>query len=609
MDLLRVSTAGSVDDGKSTLLGRLLYDTKSIFEDQLTSLRDLSRDQSLDLALVTDGLRAEREQKITIDVAYRYFATPRRKFILADTPGHFQYTRNMVTGASTAELAVVLIDARKGVTAQSRRHGYLASLLGVRQLLVAINKMDLVDYQQEVFAKWRDEYAEFARRMTGTTLTFIPISALQGDNVVNRSRHMSWYQGPTLLQHLESAQVEQSSPETGVLRFPVQYVVRPHQDFRGLTGQLSSGQLSPGDQVKVFPSGLTTRLATVSGPDGKLESASAGQPVVLTLEDEVDVSRGDLLVKPGEEPRAAQRVEVTLCWMSPEPLKPGGEFWIQHTTRRVKGYVEEVRSRVNMETVVTEETDGLELNDIGRVVIRCTQPLYFDTYTENRATGNLILIDPVENNTVGAGIIEGEATGNVVWEPSQLSLKEREAAHGHKAAVVWLSGLSGSGKSTIARALERRLFQRGSRSFHLDGDNLRRGLNSDLQFSSKERSENLRRAGEVARLAFEHGQIVLASFISPQEEQRSQIKTRFPEERFFLFHVDCSLEVCRNRDPKGLYQKADRGEIEDFTGVSAPYQSPLQPAAVLNTEVHSVDELVDQVMTILEGAGIFEVDD
>ena len=598
-----------MDDGKSTLLGRLLYDTKSIFEDQLETIRELSTDKELDLALLTDGLRAEREQKITIDVAYRYFTTPNRKFILADTPGHFQYTRNMITGCSTAELAIILIDARKGVTTQSRRHGFLASLLKVPHLLVAINKMDLVDYDINVFRRWRDEYREFAERLQIHDVTFIPISALEGDNVVKRSRRMPWYQGPTLLHHLESVKVG-SSRNLVDFRFPVQYVVRPNQDFRGLAGTVYSGRVRPGDEVTVLPSGLETRIRSVWNADDKVEEAIAGDSVVLTLEDEVDAGRGDMIVRRRNVPRRASRLDAMLCWMSGEPLQVGGEYWLQHTTRRVKAYVEELVYRMDVDTLSRQEAETLNLNDIGRVVLRTTEPLHFDEYALNRATGNFILIDPASNNTVGAGMLKSEAgepkggrSSNVVWESAEVTLEERGKFLGHGSQVLWFTGLSGSGKSTLARALERRLFQSGHHTFRLDGDNLRHGLNGDLGFSDEDRGENLRRAAESAKLAAEHGQIVIASFITPLESQRKLVRDIVSSKRLSFFHVKCPLEVCRERDPKGLYEKAARGEIKRFTGLDAPFEEPLD-AEVLDSSLQSVDDLVEQVLNSLRRRGI-----
>lgn len=614
MDLLRVSTAGSVDDGKSTLLGRLLYDTKSIFEDQLETLKQLSRDDELDLALLTDGLRAEREQKITIDVAYRYFATPNRKFILADTPGHFEYTRNMITGCSTAELAIILIDARNGVTTQSRRHGFIASLLRVPHLLVAINKMDLVGYEQAVFERWRDEYKQFADKLEVPGVTFVPISALKGDNVVDRSANMPWYQGPTLLHLLESVKVG-ASHNVVDFRFPVQYVVRPDQNFRGVAGQVHSGKVAPGDEVTVLPSGLHTTVQQVYHSDGEAQAAGAGESVILTLADEVDVSRGSMIVRRRNQPAQSSRLDAMVCWMTPGTLEVGKEYWLQHTTRRVKAQVEEIVYRIDVDTLHHEQSPQLHLNDIGRVVLRTSSPVFFDPYQANRATGNFILIDPATNNTVGAGMIRGEAerlpedggagrSSNVVWEQAGVSLSEREDRAGHKAAVVWFTGLSGSGKSTVAKALERRLFEAGRHTMHLDGDNLRHGLNGDLGFSAEDRTENLRRAAHLARVGFDHGQIVLGSFISPLQEHRQQAASLFPQDRFFLVHVDCPLEVCRSRDPKGLYQRASNGEIPEFTGVGSPYEVPLQADLTVDTSTESVESIVDRLMEALQRAGI-----
>ncbi len=615
MDLLRVSTAGSVDDGKSTLLGRLLYDTKSIFEDQLESLEKLSRslgEGQIDLALLTDGLRAEREQKITIDVAYRYFATPQRKFILADTPGHLQYTRNMITGASTAELAIILLDARKGVQTQSRRHGYIASLLQVPHLLVAVNKMDLVNFEAQVFHRLVQEYEEFAAKLQIRSLTFIPISALLGDNVVSSSANMPWYEGSTLLQHLETVQVD-SQGHLGDFRFPVQYVVRPHQDFRGLAGQVYSGRVAPKDEVVVLPLGIHSTIKSVLNSEGELTEAVAGDSVILTLQDEIDVSRGDMIVSRMNRPTQSQDFEAMLCWMGELPLRPGQEFWLQHTTRRVKVKVGDLQYRVNVDSAEQDSSDSLEMNDIGRVRITSSRPLFFDPYHSSRSTGNFILIDPNSNNTVAAGMIREKSTNghlplqrvspDVVPEDSGITLEERESLNGHRAAVLWFTGLSGSGKTAVARALERRLYETGHHSMLLDGDNLRHGLNGDLKFSPQDRSENVRRMAEVAVLGFQHGNLVLCSLISPFIQDREAARARLPQGRFLEIFVRCPLELCRQRDPKGLYQRALKGEIPEFTGVTSPYEEPQQADLVLDSQAQGVEELVEELWSYLREGG------
>ena len=624
MDLLRFSTAGSVDDGKSTLIGRLLYDTKSIFEDQLEAVERASRqrgDAYVDLALLTDGLRAEREQGITIDVAYRYFATPKRKFIIADTPGHIQYTRNMVTGASTAELAIVLIDARKGVLTQSKRHGFLASLLQIPHILVAVNKMDLVDYDQATYDRIVDDYTEFASKLSIHDLTFIPISALAGDNVVHKSANMAWYEGPTLLHHLENVNIG-ASRNLVDFRFPVQLVIRPHQDFRGFAGQIASGSIVPGEEIVVLPSGRTSYVQSITTYGSNLAEAAAGDSVILTLTDEIDISRGDMIVRRHNLPQVANQLECIICWMNEEPLNPKSAYILQHTTHQVRAFINEINYRIDVDTLHRESVKTLQLNEIGRVKITTTQPLFFDAYQLNRNTGSFILIDPVTNATLAAGMIRRRAreldevitqpaarktSTNVVWESSQITREMRERQKGHNAAVLWFTGLSGSGKSTVARLLEKRLFEMGGHTFYLDGDNVRHGLNGDLGFSDTDRKENIRRVAEVARLAFEHGNLVLCTFISPFAADRAFARSLLPESRFLEVYVKCDLEVVKRRDPKGLYAKALRGEIKEFTGISSPYEEPTQPEILVETDVQSTEEIVNQIIEDLVRRGIIQL--
>ncbi len=628
-DLLRFTTAGSVDDGKSTLIGRLLYDTKTIFEDQMQAVERASRkrgDEYVDLALLTDGLRAEREQKITIDVAYRYFATPKRKFIIADTPGHIQYTRNMVTGASTAELAIILIDARKGVVTQSKRHTFLATLLRIPHIVVAINKMDLVDYRQEVYQRIVAEYRDFAARLSVQDIVFIPISALKGDNVVEPSQNTPWYDGTTLLHHLETVNVG-ASRNLVDFRFPVQYVIRPNQDFRGFAGQIASGRITPGEEVVIFPSGLRSHVKSIITLAGNLPEAAAGDSIVLTLEDEIDVSRGDMIVRTHNLPHLSNQLDATLCWMNKTPMNPQGTYWLQHTTHTVKAFISELNYKIDVDTMHRDPADTLILNEIGRVQITTANPLYFDRYQLNRATGGFILIDPYTNVTVAAGMIRGKSrrvgdvigteetetpataaarrkSSDVVWQATEVTREMHEAVNGHKAAVLWFTGLSGSGKSTVAKNLERRLFELGAHTVFLDGDNIRHGLNGDLGFSDADRRENIRRVGEVARIGFEHGNIVLCSFISPFQNDRDFARSLLPEERFFEIAVQCDLEVCKRRDPKGLYAKALRGEIKNFTGISAPYEAPADPELVVETDLQSTEEIVEQLLELLREKGI-----
>jgi bifunctional enzyme CysN/CysC len=626
MDMLRFTTAGSVDDGKSTLIGRLLYDTKSIFEDQLEAVEGATRrrgEEGINLALLTDGLRAEREQKITIDVAYRYFATPRRKFIISDTPGHVQYTRNMVTGASTAELAIVLVDARRGVLTQSRRHGFIASLLRIPHVVVAVNKMDLVDFSEAVYRGIVEDYTAFAEKLGIKDLTFIPISALHGDNVVRKGERLPWYDGATLLHHLENVNVG-ADRNLIDFRFPVQYVIRPHQDFRGFAGTLASGTISPGEEVVVLPAGTRTRVRAVETADGPLDEAAQGDAVVITTTDEVDISRGDMVVRAMNVPLVGTRFDAMLCWMGEEPLDRGTPYVLLHTTRSVRAFASRLVYRVDVDSLHREEVETLSLNDIGRVEITTSQPVFFDSYQVNRVTGSFILVDPYTNVTVAAGMIRGPVntadelfgpagavdepapspvSPGVVWEDWNVPRTEREVHNGHQAVVLWFTGLSGAGKSTIARALERRLFERGCQTMLLDGDQLRHGLNGDLGFSPADRTENIRRVGEVARLFFEQGAIVLCTFVSPYRADRERARALVPEGRFVEVHVDCALETLRARDTKGLYAKAAHGEVAELTGVDAPYEAPEAAEVTLDTDGASVDAAVEILLGRLVADG------
>ena len=625
MDVLRFTTAGSVDDGKSTLIGRLMYDTQQIFEDKLEEIeRNTQRDdEDLELALLTDGLRAEREQGITIDVAYRYFATPKRKFIIADTPGHEQYTRNMVTGASTAELAVVLIDATNGVLPQSRRHGFIASLLQIPHMIVAVNKMDLVDYDEERFRQIEDEFREFAENLDVNDVTFIPISALKGDNVVESSGNTPWYQGSTLLHKLETAKTRSDRNQVD-FRFPVQHVIRPNQDFRGYAGQIASGKIRPGEDVVILPTETSSTIESIVTLDGDQDEAGPGASVVVTLEDELDVSRGSMIVRARNRPEVTRSIDADLCWMDEEAMRTDRPYVIQHTTRRTQAFVSKVVYRMNVNSLHREEAETFELNEIGRVELETADPLFIDPYKVNRATGAFILIDPDTNATVAAGMIRGVAenvapygedteTGreratspNVVWEELNVPRAERETRNGHQSAVMWLTGLSGSGKSTIAKELERRLFERGCQTMMLDGDNVRHGLSGDLGFSGRDRKENIRRVGEVARLFFEQGTLTLCTFVSPYQEDRDRVRSLIPDDRFFEVHVACDIEVCKERDPKGLYEKAEKGEIVNFTGISAPYEEPESPEVVVHSDTDDVDACVDQLVSVLEERGIID---
>jgi bifunctional enzyme CysN/CysC len=609
-----LATAGSVDDGKSTLIGRLLYDSKSIFSDQLEAVERTSRqrgDGYTNLALLTDGLRAEREQGITIDVAYRYFATPRRKFIIADTPGHVQYTRNMVTGASTADLAIVLLDARNGVLEQSRRHAFIASLLGIPHIVVCINKMDLVDWSQTRFEELRDEFRSFAMKLDVHDLVFIPISALHGDNVVQRSATADWYDGTPLLHHLENVHIA-SDRNLIDARFPVQYVIRPqrgsdHQwhDYRGYAGTVSGGVFKAGDEVVVLPSGYTSKVAEVRGPGGDVVAeAFPPQSVTLRLTDDIDISRGDMICRPNNRPFVSQDVDAMVCWFSESSsLTPGARYRIRHTTRAVMAQVEELEYRLDVNTLHRDErADALNLNEIGRVRLRTQVPLMFDNYRQNRLTGSFVLVDPVTNNTVAAGVIlgaeQGNVNSNVVWHANAVERSERQS----QGLTVWLTGLSGSGKSTVAVELERRLVSSGRPGYLLDGDNLRHGLNADLGFGASDRAENVRRVGEVAKLFADAGFVAVVSLVSPYRADRNKVRASHESAglRFVEVFVDTPLAVCEARDPKGLYAKARAGQISGFTGIDDPYEPPELPELVLRPGHGSPSAMADWIWALLE---------
>ncbi len=619
-DLLRFSTAGSVDDGKSTLIGRLLHDCKCIYDDQLAAVhRDSKRlnREEVDLALLTDGLKAEREQGITIDVAYRYFSTPRRRFIIADTPGHEQYTRNMATGASTADLAVVLVDARHGVVIQSRRHAFIAAMLGIPHMLVAVNKMDLANYSQQVFEDICADFRDFAAKLGIHDIAFIPMSALRGDNVVERgTAHMPWYEGVTFLHHLENLEIA-GDRNLIDFRFPVQYVNRPTSDFRGFCGTVASGVVRVGDEIVALPSGRRTRVKSIVSMNGEHEYAFPPQSVTLCLEDEVDISRGDMIAHVGNTPRVRSAIQAMVVWMGETPMRLNDAYLVKHCARTGRGIVSSLSYTVSPRDLHRETKDTLELNEIGRVTIDLLTPIACDTYNRNRTTGAFILIDPRTNQTVAAGTIIDRAgqpgTGtaapapvsqNITREGSLVSAELRETAFGHRAATVWLTGLSGSGKSTIAKELEWQLLEQGVKAYILDGDNIRHGLNRDLGFSPEHRSENIRRIAEVAQLMNEAGLVVLTAFISPYEADRNQARAIIGDERFLEVHVDTPLDVCESRDPKGLYSKARAGEIQGFTGISAPYEPPRDPALRLDTAEADLDETVASVLGLLRDRGI-----
>ncbi len=614
-DLLRLLTCGSVDDGKSTLIGRLLYDTHMIYEDQLAaihkdSLAHGTTGTDFDPALLTDGLKAEREQGITIDVAYRYFSTDKRKFIIADTPGHEQYTRNMATGASHCNLAVVLIDARLGVITQTRRHSFIASLLGIKHVIVAVNKMDLVDWSEDVFDRIRADYNDAIARLGFVDIHFIPMSALHGDNVATPSTHMPWYTGPTFLHHLENINIA-TDRNLVDMRFPVQYVIRPDLNFRGFAGTVASGVLRRGGAVMCLPSQRTTRIKQIIAATGEVEEAFPPLAVTVTLEDEIDVSRGCMLVHPNNQPKEGTDWEAMLVWMHEDAAQPGRTYLVKHTTNTVPATLTEIRYQIDVNTMRKANTaPALAMNEIGRVRLTLHRALAYDDYTRNPETGNFILIDRLSNATVAAGMILDRpavksaeniaATRNIVREQPLVSGAEREQRFGQRGATLWLTGLSGSGKSTIAKELEQALIAQGHFCYVLDGDNIRHGLNKDLGFSAEDRRENIRRIAEVAALFSDAGLIVITAFISPYRADRDNAREIVGTDRFLEVHVSTPLAVCEQRDPKKLYQKARRGEIPQFTGISDPYEAPLTPEIEIDTSHCSLTEAVDRLITELK---------
>lgn len=588
--LLRFITCGSVDDGKSTLIGRLLYDSKMIFEDQLAALEADSRrvgtqGGEIDFALLVDGLAAEREQGITIDVAYRFFTTEKRKFIVADTPGHEQYTRNMITGASTADLAIILIDARKGVLTQTRRHTYLAHLIGVKHIVLAVNKMDLVDYDQSVFNRILLSYRAFAHDIGITRFTAIPISGFRGDNVTTASAAMPWYKGPTLMAHLEAVPLNDDAAAEQPFRMPVQWVNRPNLDFRGFSGLISSGRIAAGDAVRLLPSGKTSTVSRIVTYDGDLDTAVAGQSVTLCLADEVDCSRGDVISVADAPPHVAGRFEATLVWMADEAMVAGRSYWLQIGTQLVSATVQAPKHTINVNTLETVAAKALLLNDIGVAELATDKPIVFEPYTENRTLGGFILIDKISNATVAAGMLNFSLrrAQNVHWQATDITREAHAKLKNQKPAVLWFTGLSGSGKSTIANEVEKTLNLMNRHTFLLDGDNVRHGLNRDLGFTEADRIENIRRVGEVAKLMADAGLIVLTAFISPFRSERDMVRQMLPEGEFIEIFVDTPLEVAEARDVKGLYKKARSGKLKNFTGIDSPYEPPLTPEIRVNT--------------------------
>lgn len=606
-DLLRFITCGSVDDGKSTLIGRLLHDTKRLFDDQLAALNADSRrhgtqNGEIDFALLVDGLAAEREQGITIDVAYRFFSTERRKFIVADCPGHEQYTRNMATGASTADLAVVLVDARKGLLTQTRRHSYIVSLLGIRHVLLAVNKIDLVDYDRDVFQRIVDEYAALAAQLGIDQVTAIPLSALKGDNLIEPSPATPWYDGPTLLSHLENVDAAREQTRVG-FRLPVQWVNRPNQNFRGFAGTVASGAVRPGDEIVALPSGRRSKVARIVTADGDLDAAGTGQAITLTLADEVDISRGDVIAAAAEPPQVADQFAAHLLWMGEQSLLPGRPYWLKIGTRTVGASITEIKHKIDVNTQAQLAAKHLELNEVAYLNLSLDQPIAFEAYRDNRALGGFILIDRQTNATVAAGALDFalRRAANIHWQHVDVDKAARARSKGQTPRCVWFTGLSGAGKSTIANLADKGLHARGYHTFVLDGDNVRHGLNKDLGFTDEDRVENIRRVAEVAKLMTDAGLVVLVSFISPFRAERQMARELFGPGEFVEVHVDTPLAVAEQRDVKGLYAKARAGKIPNFTGIDSPYEAPESPELRLDTTDESPAVLAERLIDYLVG--------
>jgi bifunctional enzyme CysN/CysC len=604
--MLRFITCGSVDDGKSTLIGRLLYDSKMIFEDQLAALEADSKKvgtqgQEIDFALLVDGLAAEREQGITIDVAYRFFATEKRKFIVADTPGHEQYTRNMVTGASTADLAVILIDARKGILTQTRRHSYLAHLIGIRNIVLAVNKMDLVGYDQAVFDKIVADYAEFARSIGITAFTPMPISGFKGDNITGPSANTPWYKGPALIEHLETVEVNSAADAEKPFRMAVQWVNRPNLDFRGFSGQIATGSVKPGDAVRVLPSGKTSRITRIVTLDGDLDEAVAGQSVTLCFADEVDCSRGDVIAASDNPPQAADQFEVTIVWMADEEMLPGRSYWLKIGTQMVTATIQQPKYQVNVNTMEHLAAKTLELNAIGVANLSTDKQIVFEPYAANRTLGGFILIDKLTNATVAAGMLHFSLrrAQNVHWQATDISRDFHAGLKNQKPAVLWFTGLSGAGKSTIANLVEKTLARMNRHTFLLDGDNVRHGLNKDLGFTDADRVENIRRVGEVAKLMTDAGLIVITAFISPFRAERDMVRSMMQPGEFIEVHIDTTLADAEARDVKGLYKKARSGQLKNFTGIDSPYEAPEDPEIRIDTAVMTAEEAAEAIVARL----------
>lgn len=612
--MLRFITCGSVDDGKSTLIGRLLYDSKMIFEDQLASLEADSKKvgtqgQEIDFALLVDGLAAEREQGITIDVAYRFFATEKRKFIVADTPGHEQYTRNMITGASTADLAIILIDARQGILTQTRRHSYLAHLIGIKHLVVAVNKMDLIDYDEKVYNQIVTDYAAFAKEVGIEAFTPVPISGLAGDNITSSSGNTPWYKGPNLVEHLENVEVMNTSNQADPLRMTVQWVNRPNLDFRGFSGQISSGTIKPGDEVRVLPSGKTSTIKRIVTMDGDLDKAVAGQSVTLTLADEIDCSRGNVIAAADAPPQVADQFESTIVWMDEEELLPGRSYWMKIGAQFVNATIHPPKYQINVNNLEHLAAKTLHLNNIGVAEITTDRPIIFEPYTDNHDLGGFILIDKMSNATVAAGMLHFSLrrSQNVHWQNIDIDRVAHAEQKHQEPRVVWFTGLSGSGKSTIANMVEKRLHALGKHSFLLDGDNVRHGLNKDLGFTDTDRVENIRRIGEVAKLMADAGLIVLTAFISPFRAERQLVRSMVPEGEFIEIFIDTPLAVAEERDVKGLYKKARAGELKNFTGIDSDYEVPENAELRIDTTKMKPEEAAELIVDKIVGSWTYTI--
>jgi len=611
--LVRFITCGSVDDGKSTLIGRLLYESKMLFEDQLAALERDSKilgtqGEGLDFALLVDGLAAEREQGITIDVAYRFFSTDRRSFIVADTPGHEQYTRNMVTGASTADAAVLMVDARKGILTQTRRHSYLMSLIGIRHLVLAVNKLDMLDYSKDVFEHIVDEYRSFADKIGIGTFQPIPVSALKGDNITTHSTMTPWYDGPTLMQYLETVEVDHEYAQRGPFRLPIQWVNRPDLDFRGFSGRIVSGSVSPGTQVRVLPSGRESQVERIVTHDGDLDLAVAGQSITLTLKDEIDISRGDVLVTSNAPASVADQFEATIVWMGEDPMLPGRPYRMKIGAKTVGASLATPKHKVNVNTLEHLAARTLELNEIGVCNLHLDQPVAFDAYADNREMGAFILIDRLSNATVGAGMLHFalRRAHNIHWQALEINKRARAQLKGQRPAVIWFTGLSGAGKSTIANLVEKKLHVNGKHTYILDGDNIRHGLNKDLGFTDADRVENIRRVAEVARLMLDAGILTLVAFISPFRSERAMARNLVGSDEFVEVFVDTPLHVAEARDPKGLYKKAREGELKNFTGIDSAYEPPESPEIRVNTSTQSAEEAADAIIEFLRARDLLE---